>query len=215
MGRGPWLSVVLAALLSSPAAAYELRWDGRAPAAYSKTAQVCTLSVWTTTKDCPLRSGTAWHLVWANQEPGVAPTFLSGASPSDLPLAPEYRFGDVSAGLGGQVDTLVQSFPAEHCPAPVGRFQFTFPPDPRATVILIVEDTASTPVARIVAALSIGDGSPIPPPPQITRGSVSDVGVSSGVVVDGVSLEGVRRAYWIGESRSDTMRAIVGSSAPN
>ena len=156
MGRACWLSLVLAAFLSPPAAAYELRWDGRAPVARSRTAQVCTLSVWTTAGDCPLRSGTAWRLAWANQERAVAMTFLSGPLP-DLALAPEYRFGDTSAGLGGQVDTLVQSFPPEHCPAPVGRFRFTFPANPHATVVLIVEDTASTPVARIVAGLSIGN----------------------------------------------------------
>ena len=104
MRRSAACAVLLVAAVSSSAAAYELRWEGSPPHAHSRAAQICTLTVWATAEDCPLRSGTAWHLVWASQDPGIDMIHLGG------PLAPLPR----SAGVPVRQPVHVSGWPDRH-----------------------------------------------------------------------------------------------------
>lgn len=213
-----WVSLVppvLLAMASTSVAAYELRWDGAVPVAHSASAQACTLSVWSSASDCPTHPGTSWRLVWASREPGAACKFIPEAPSASRDAMSRYGSGEAWAGLGGQVDTLALTVSTDGCPAAVARFQFTFPPNPKATVTLVVEAPEGAAAPLMDATLSIGDGPLVPPPAVILGGSMSEVGLSSRVVVDGLFLGGVQGACWISESREDTVFAVASSTDPN
>src|SRR5262245_1237182 len=211
MDKSRFYLVLVAALLSSPGAAYELQWDGLPPVPRQQSAQACTLAVIAAASDCPLRSGSTWQLEWASRTPGISLTLLPEpfTSGSGEPL--EYRFGEGLPGLGGQVDTLLQTVAPNQCPGVVARFRLELPPNPEAAVILVVHDPTSTPRIRVVATLPIGDNPPLSPP-VVIDGSGVDSSFSSRVALEGVGLDLVREGYWVDSSRRDTVRAVVCST---